>query len=370
MSQTENLIKIKVIGVGGAGNNIFSSLVSKELENIDLIVANTDFQVLNNCPVEKKIYLGDSTKGLGTGGDPEIGAQCAKESIDEIEKSIEGADIVVVVAGLGKGTGTGSGPVIAQTAKQKGILTLAMVATPFEQFEGSRVSAIANQGLRQLKDSVNAYMVLSNEKLVQQNIDFPFSQAFKMIDEIVAKCLSTITQIINQPTKINVDFNDFKAILQNGGKIVIGSGKAQGDNKIQSVFANATESANIIDKPQSFSHVIFHCLLDQHSAYSEIIALKNSLIEHFNMDSTIDTRLAIGNYESPDSKDDSLQFSFIATEQEIVQQMNKTEPDDTQTQSESDIDELTRNVAFNNSWTSSDLQTGEKNQNRDKIPNF
>ncbi|WP_051630132.1 cell division protein FtsZ [Mycoplasma simbae] len=369
--QSNQQIKIKVIGVGGAGNNIVGSLANKNIANLDLIVANTDFQILQQSEVENKLYLGTSTNGLGAGGDPKIGAQCAQESIEQIEGAILDAQVLILIAGLGKGTGTGASPIIAQKAKEKGILTLALLTTPMQELEGSRASEIASIGLRQIKECVNSYMVISNAALMQQGKEFPFAQALRLADENVANALSIISEIINQPTLMNLDFNDFKNILQNGGKIIMASAKASGENKVKLALDLALNSCSILEQPQHYEHLIFHYLLDKYTSYADVLSLKNSVLEHFNMDATIDTKLGIGSYNSKDPKSECFKFSFIATEQggdSVDDEVQQNQNEQNITQEQKDIDELTKGIDIFGSegefFSDIDLI------NRDKIPNF
>jgi cell division protein FtsZ len=239
----KNPTKIKVFGVGGGGSNAVARMYQEGLQDVELYIVNTDLQHLNFLPVPNKIHIGESiSKGLGAGSKPEIGREAALENLDKIKEALEGADMVFIAAGLGGGTGTGASPVIAQAAKEMGILTVAVVTKPFS-FEGKVRQKIAEEGLEQLKEKVDTYLVIHNDRLLQvagKNVSF--SQAFKLVDSILYKSVKGITDLILVPALVNPDFADVRTVMENAGKALIGVGSAKGDNKIEEAVMSATTS--------------------------------------------------------------------------------------------------------------------------------
>ena len=239
----KNPTKIKVFGVGGGGSNAVARMYQEGLQDVELYIVNTDLQHLNFLPVPNKIHIGEGiSKGLGAGSKPEIGREAAIENLDKIKEALEGADMVFIAAGLGGGTGTGASPVIAQAAKEMGILTVAVVTKPFS-FEGKIRQKIAEEGLAQLREKVDTYLVIHNDRLLQvagKNVSF--AQAFKLVDSILYKSVKGITDLILVPALVNPDFADVKTVMENAGKALIGVGSARGENKIEDAVMSATTS--------------------------------------------------------------------------------------------------------------------------------
>ncbi len=241
--ESKNPSKIKVFGVGGGGSNAVARMYEEGLQDVELYIVNTDIQHLNSLPVPNKIHIGENlTKGLGAGSKPEVGEEAAKENINVVKEKMEGADMVFIAAGLGGGTGTGASPVIAQAAKEMGILTVAVVTKPFD-FEGPRRAKIAEEGLLKLRDVVDTYIVIHNQKLAQiAGKRFTFGEAFKLVDSILYKAVRGITDLILVPGLVNVDFADVRTIMEGGGKALIGVGSGKGENKIEEAVMSATTS--------------------------------------------------------------------------------------------------------------------------------
>ena len=242
VKRTKDLIKIKVIGVGGGGNNAVNQMIVSDVDGVEYILVNTEKGILerantNGC---KTLQIGkEVAQGLGAGANPEVGEKAAKESIDDIDKILSGTDLLFLTAGMGGGTGTGAIPVIAEEARKKGILTIGIVTKPFA-FEGKLRSSRANLGIDRLKPNVNALIVISNDKLLQ-NTDNNVSilNAFKMTDDILKQGIQSITDIINSVGTINVDFADVRTILGYEGFSYMGIGKSSGENKIVEATMNA-----------------------------------------------------------------------------------------------------------------------------------
>jgi cell division protein FtsZ len=233
---------IKVIGVGGAGCNALNKMYEEDIQGVELIIANTDLQVLTGSSVPKKIELGASiTKGLGAGANPEIGKQAAEESIPAIEECLKGADMVFVTAGMGGGTGTGAAPVIAKVAKQQGALTIAIVSRPFG-FEGRTRTKHAIAGIEELKQTVDSIIIISNDRLLDFVGEIPVKDAFYEADKVLIQGVQTITDLIAVPALVNLDFADVKTVMTNKGSALIGIGMGEGEDKAEAAARMAISS--------------------------------------------------------------------------------------------------------------------------------
>ena len=234
--------KIKVFGVGGAGCNAINRMVEEDVRGVEFYVANTDLQVLNISPAKNKIILGKTiTKGLGAGANPEIGYKAALESEDDIREAMQGADMVFITAGLGGGTGTGAAPLFAKIAKEFDILTVGIVTKPFT-FEGKKRTEQANRGLEELRNYVDSLIIVSNNQLLEVIGRIPFVEAFREADNVLRQGVQTITDLIAVPALINLDFADVRTVMEGQGSALIGIGMAQGDNKAQEAAAKAITS--------------------------------------------------------------------------------------------------------------------------------
>jgi len=224
--------RIKVVGVGGGGTNAVNRMIEAGLTGVEFIAMNTDIQVLDISAADYKMQLGENlTRGLGAGGNPDVGRSAAEESKSDIKKSIEGADMVFITAGMGGGTGTGAAPVIAEIAKEIGALTVAVVTKPFK-FEGPRRSRIAEEGVDALRDKVDTVIVIPNDRLlgvVEKRATLV--EAFKEADDVLRQGVQGISDIITIPGIINVDFADVKSIMTNAGSALMGIGVATGENR-------------------------------------------------------------------------------------------------------------------------------------------
>ena len=225
----EQVARIKVIGVGGGGNNAVNRMVEEGVAGVEFYVANTDLQVLKRSPVTNKIELGrDLTKGLGAGGEPEIGKKAALESEAEIRQVLEGADMVFIAAGMGGGTGTGAAPVFAKIARELGALTVGVITKPFT-FEG-------------MKRKKQAIITVSNDRLLQLIGGRPMQEAFREADNVLRQGVQTITDLIAIPAFINLDFADVSAVMKNRGNALIGIGMSSGDDKAKEAAKRAISS--------------------------------------------------------------------------------------------------------------------------------
>lgn len=228
----QSFARIKVLGVGGGGTNAVNRMIVQGIKGVEFVSINTDAQALHNNAADKKVHIGKSiTKGLGSGMDPEIGRQAAEESQAEIEEVISNADMVFITCGLGGGTGTGAAPVIAELAKNRGILTVAVVTKPFS-FEGNKRRDVAEMGYANLKEKVDAIIAIHNDRIMQI-IDKKTSliDAFKTVDDILRQGIAGISDLITSHGIVNADFADVKSIMQDAGTALMGIGQASGDNR-------------------------------------------------------------------------------------------------------------------------------------------
>ena len=242
-NDVEPVAKIKVVGVGGAGNNAVNRMVDANVSSAELIGVNTDSQALLSCKAPTTIQIGEKlTKGLGAGAQPEIGEKAAEENLEEIAKVLEGADMVFVTCGMGGGTGTGAAPVIASVAKGQGALTVGVVTRPFT-FEGRTRLDNAIAGIERLKDSVDTLIVIPNDKLleiVDKRTSMP--EALKKADEVLQQSVQGITDLINYPALINLDFADVQTVMKDMGFAHIGIGRSSGDEKALEAVQQAVSS--------------------------------------------------------------------------------------------------------------------------------
>jgi cell division protein FtsZ len=224
--------RITVFGVGGAGGNAVNNMIENHLEGVDFVVANTDAQALSLTKAERRIQLGlQVTEGLGAGSQPEVGRAAAEEVIDEIRDQLRGMNMVFIAAGMGGGTGTGAAPVVAQVAREMGILTVGVVTKPFN-FEGQRRLRLAETGVIELQKYVDTLIVIPNQNLFRvANQKTTFAEAFAMADQVLYSGVSSITDLITRPSMINLDFADVRAIMQGMGKAMMGTGEATGENR-------------------------------------------------------------------------------------------------------------------------------------------
>lgn len=238
----EFVAQIKVIGVGGAGNNAVNRMYEENLEGVDLWVANTDSQVVLNSPIKNRIILGEEiTRGLGAGANPATGKKAAEASAAQLRAIVLGSDMIFIAAGMGGGTGTGAAPVIAKICRDLNILTIGIVTRPFN-FEGRVRNANAMEGLQELRKHVDSLIVISNEQLLQMSGNIPMNEAFKEADGVLYQAVRTITELIIKNSLINLDFADVKTIMQNKGTALIGLGIAEGPNRAYEAASRAVSS--------------------------------------------------------------------------------------------------------------------------------
>lgn len=258
-NDSESAARIIVVGVGGAGNNAVNRMVAEGITGVEFIGVNTDMQALRLCKAPKALQIGEKlTKGLGAGSKPEVGEKAAEESAEEIQAAIKGADMVFVTCGMGGGTGTGAAPVIASIAKELGILTVGVVTKPFT-FEGKVRMKNAMMGIEKIRDQVDTLIVIPNDKLkdlVNKNMKMP--EAMKKADEVLQQAVRGITDLINVPADINLDFADVQTAMKEKGIAHIGIGVGKGDDKALEAVKMAVESPLLETTITGASHVIIN----------------------------------------------------------------------------------------------------------------
>ena len=242
-----NFAKIRVVGVGGAGNNAVNRMVESDIISADFYAVNTDKQPLLLSKADNKIQIGaEATKGLGAGSNPELGEIAAEESRRELEEMCEGVNLLFIAAGMGGGTGTGAAPVIAAMAKKKGILTVGVVTIPFKS-EGNESMSKAIDGINELEKNVDSLIIINNEKIYKEYGDLLIQDAFPKADEVLATAVRGITEIIKRRGFINVDFKDVKAMMTNSGMALMGCGTGSGANRIKDAVKMAMDSPLLND---------------------------------------------------------------------------------------------------------------------------
>lgn len=302
---------IKVVGVGGGGCNAVSRMKdSGTLRGVDFIAINTDAQDLDYCSAKKKLYIGKNlTRGLGTGMNPELGRQAAEENRSEIVESLRGADLVFVTAGLGGGTGSGASPVIAEAAREVGALTIAIVTKPFS-FEGAQRSRIAGEALTKLKDKVDTYIVVPNDRIFSIiSKDTPILKAFNVIDDVLKSAVSGISELVALHGLVNVDFADVKAIMQSTGSAIVTSGLAAGQERAVNAVNSAINSPLLETSLEGAKGVLFAVSGGKDLKMTEI----NDIAKIIGGSIDPSARIIFGAYHDKKIKAGSLKVTLIAT---------------------------------------------------------
>ena len=300
---------IKVIGVGGAGNNAVNRMVESGIKGVDFIAVNTDRQALQNSKANTKIQIGEKiTRGLGAGANPDIGAQSAEESKAEVAEVLRGADMVFVTAGMGGGTGTGAAPIVAQAAKEMGILTIGVVTKPFT-FEGKKRLSQAERGIESLKGKVDTLVVIPNDKLLQI-IDRKTSiiEAFKMADDVLRQGVQGISDLIAVPGLVNLDFADVKTIMLNTGMAHMGIGRASGENRAEDAAKQAIQSPLLETSIEGARGVIINITGGEDLGLHEV----NTAAELVQRSVDPEANVIFGTVTDP-SMEDEIQITVIAT---------------------------------------------------------
>lgn len=316
----ENIVNIKVFGVGGGGNNAINRMAEVGIGGATLVAVNTDIPVLRRSKANEIIVIGENTtKGRGAGANPEIGREAAEESRDIIRKSLEGVDMLYITAGMGGGTGTGAAPVIAQIARDMQILTVAVVTRPFV-FEGQQRAAVAEDGIERLKQYADAVIVVSNEKLREiSSTPISFKNAFAEADNVLISSVKSICELISTESYVNLDFADVTTVLKGSGDAHIGIGTATGPDKARLAAEQAISSPLLDSSINSAEGIIISIKADE-AVQLEEIAETTSMITAQIPDAKI-----IWGIDFDNTLTDSIQIVIIATKQSNVSRKNKTE---------------------------------------------
>ncbi|MCH8263776.1 MAG: cell division protein FtsZ [Proteobacteria bacterium] len=301
---------IKVIGVGGGGGNAVHHMINNQVEGVEFICANTDAQALSNLKAKTILQLGSSiTKGLGAGSNPEIGRQAALEDRDEIAEILSGADMVFITAGMGGGTGTGAAPVVAEVAKEMGILTVAVVTKPFP-FEGKKRAAIADQGIQLLSENVDSLITIPNEKLLDVlGKDASLLEAFKAANDVLLGAVKGIADLIMHPGMINVDFADVKTVMSEMGMAMMGTGMASGDGRAREAAESAIRSPLLEDvNLQGARGILVNITAGENLSLGEFSEVGDTIEEFASDDATV----VVGTVIDP-SLDAEMRVTVVAT---------------------------------------------------------
>jgi cell division protein FtsZ len=322
------LARIKVIGVGGGGGNALNSMINMgAINGVDFISVNTDAQVLMTNLAETKLQIGENlTKGLGSGGNPEIGGQAAEESREKIKEFLVDSDMVFITAGMGGGTGTGAAPVIAEVAKEIGALTVAIVTKPFA-FEGARRMVNAEDGIEKLKDKVDTLIVIPNQRLMDVvDRKMTLLEAFRVADSVLSQGVQGISDIITVPGLINVDFADVKAIMRDAGSALMGIGTGVGENRAQMAARAAVSSPLLEVSIEGAKGVLFNIVGGPDMTMIEVDEAARIISEAADADANIVFGAAINEKLVDQMKITVIATGFDETRSRLANMMNKNRP--------------------------------------------
>jgi cell division protein FtsZ len=311
LADTENQgAIIKVVGVGGGGGNAVTHMVNSGIDGVDFICINTDAQALKHSKVKTSLQIGSNiTKGLGAGADPEVGRQAAMEDRDRVVELIEGSDMIFITAGMGGGTGTGAAPIVAQVAKELGILTVAVVTKPFEM-EGMKRSALADQGINELHKYVDSLITIPNQKLLTVlGGDVTLLDAFKSANQVLQGAVQGIAELITRPGMINVDFADVRTVMAETGMAMMGSGQATGENRARAAAEAAISSPLLEDVNLSGAHgLLINVTAGMDLRTSEFHTVGETVKQYASDDATV----VVGYVIDPEMSD-QIRVTVVAT---------------------------------------------------------
>ena len=281
-------VSIKVIGVGGGGNNAVNRMISTNIRGVEFVAINTDSQVLDSSCAAKKIIIGDKvTRGKGAGANPEIGKKSAEESIEEIREVLDGAHMVFITAGMGGGTGTGAAPVVAKAAKEMGILTVGIVTKPF-RFEGAKRMLQAEAGIAELSKYVDSLIVIPNERLRHvEDTQITLANAFEIADDVLRRGVQSVSELINVPGFVNLDFADVTTIMKNAGYAHMGVGRAKGSDKAQLAAMAAISSPLLETSIAGATGVLVSITASEDIQLDEVEIASQMIHEEAHPDATI-----------------------------------------------------------------------------------
>ncbi len=309
MTQPENFAQIKVVGVGGGGSNAVNRMIAEGLRGVDFIAVNTDAQALLLSDAPERIRIGDKlTRGLGAGGNPEIGKKAAEESAEDLQDVLRGADMVFVTCGMGGGTGTGAAAVIAEIAKNTGALTIGVVTRPFS-FEGSRRQSLAMDGVERLKEKVDTLIVIPNDRLLEiVDKKASMTQAFRTADDVLRQGIQGISELITVPGLINLDFADVRSIMSSGGSALMSVGTARGENRAVEAAQSAVASSLLDVTIEGAQGILFNITSGPSLSLFEV----NEAAEIIRSKAHPDANIIFGAVID-ESLDEELRITLIAT---------------------------------------------------------
>ena len=305
----ESGVVIRVIGVGGGGNNAVNRMIAANIRGVEFVAVNTDRQALRKSDAPTQMVIGEKiTRGFGAGANPEIGARSAEESIDELKRALSGADMVFVTAGMGGGTGTGAAPIVARLAHEMGILTIGIVTKPFS-FEGKRRMEQAERGIKELRQYVDSLVIIPNEKLKEvSDTRITLGNAFEIADDVLRRGVQSISELINAPGFINLDFADVTSVMKNAGYAHMGVGGATGADKAE-LAAKAAISSPLLETSIHGARGILISITASRDVGLEDVDLASTMIsKHAHPDANVIWGLAFD-----DSLDDEMRVTIIAT---------------------------------------------------------
>ncbi len=306
----ETFAKIKVVGVGGAGGNALTRMIDAKIRGVEFVAINTDAQALHNSKAQEKVHIGKNlTKGLGAGMNPEIGRQAAEENRDEIQETLKGSDMVFVTCGLGGGTGSGAGPIVAETARELGALTVGVVTKPFA-FEGSQRRHIADEALENMKDRVDTLITIPNDKLLSI-IDKKTTlvSAFRIVDDVLRQGVQGISDLITNPGIVNVDFADVRAIMEDSGVALMGIGIASGENRAEEAAKAAINSPLLELSIDGAKGVLFNITGSTDLTMMEINEAANIITESIDPNA----KVIFGAVSDDTTRKGDIQITVVAT---------------------------------------------------------
>ena len=336
---------IKVIGVGGGGGNAVHHMINSEVDGVEFICANTDAQALNNLKTKTILQLGSNiTKGLGAGANPEIGRQAAIEDRDEIADVLSGADMVFITAGMGGGTGTGATPIVAEVAKEMGILTVAVVTRPFP-FEGKKRSSIAEKGIAELSEHVDSLITIPNEKLLDVlGKEASLLEAFKAANNVLLGAVKGIADLIMHPGTINVDFADVRTVMSEMGMAMMGTGFASGEDRAREASESAIRSPLLEDvNLEGARGILVNIAAGENLSLGEFAEVGDTIEEFASDDATV----VVGTVIDP-NLDEEMRVTVVATGLGSHHERPTKVVDNTETMATTDYRELDRPAIMRN----------------------
>jgi len=312
----DRLAVIKVVGIGGGGNNAVNHMADLGLDGVDLIAVNTDVQSLRKSLAQEKLQIGLSlTRGLGTGGDPRLGEEAARQDKERLSQLVENADLVFVAASMGGGTGTGAAPVLANISKESGALTIGVVTKPFD-FEGLKRKRQAEEGISRLQQEVDALIIIPNERLFQiTKKDTPLQEAFRIADHILYQAVRGITDLITSPQEINLDLADLRTVLSEAGMVLIGIGHGRGREKAKQAAEEAIQSPLLEISIKGAKSIILNITGGQDMTLSEVTEIVNTVTNAAGTETDI-----LWGYRVDESLSNETMVTVIATRFELPEE--------------------------------------------------